>query len=168
MLSHTRNRQSRWIKVTEAFKDKAVAAKVKAEAELTTDLSLRTQTHSDRRHADEKCHVKRHKSLIRNANWTNKTMYSISIVTYNGIRTTLLYIIRIWYNTIISGLTSCISRCLSVALIWGLYRPSSEPIALRNVLKRFTRHTLHIIRFWHFRRLSLQKTQKTAFARLTQ
>ena len=82
MLSHTRNRQSRWIKVTEAFKDKAVASKVKAEAELTTDLSLRTQTHSDRLHAaDEKCHVKRHKSLIRNANWTNKTMYSISIVT---------------------------------------------------------------------------------------
>ena len=54
MLSHTRNRQSRWIKVTEAFKDKAVAAKVKAEAELTTDLSLRTQTHSDRRHAPTK------------------------------------------------------------------------------------------------------------------
>ena len=115
MLSHTRNRQSRWIKVTEAFKDKAVASKVKAEAELTTDLSLRTQTHSDRLHAaDEKCHVKRHKSLIRNANWTNKTMYSISIVTYNGIRTTLLYIIRICYNTIISGLTSCLSRCLSL------------------------------------------------------
>ena len=38
----------------------------------------------------------------------------------------------------------------SVALIWGLYRPSSEPIALRNVLKCPTRHTLHIIRFWHF------------------
>ena len=94
MLSHTRNRQSRWIKVTEAFKDKAVAAKVKAE--LTTDLSLRTQTHSDKLHAaDEKCHVKRHKSLIRNANWT-------------------------------------------------------EPIALRNVLKCPTRHTLQTIRFWHF------------------
>ena len=44
----------------------------------------------------------------------------------------------------------CLSLCLSVVLIWGLYRPSSEPIALRNVLKRSTRHTLHIIRFWHF------------------
>ena len=44
----------------------------------------------------------------------------------------------------------CLSLCLSVALIWGLYRPSSEPIVLRKVLKRSTRHTLHIIRFWHF------------------
>ena len=43
-----------------------------------------------------------------------------------------------------------ISVSLSVVLIWGLYRPSSEPIALRNVLKRSTRHTVHIIRFWHF------------------
>ena len=43
-----------------------------------------------------------------------------------------------------------VSLSLSVALIWGLYRPSSEPIALRNVLKCSTRHTLHIIRFWHF------------------
>ena len=131
MLSHTRNRQSRWIKVTEAFKDKAVEAKAKPKAKPNCHSSLRlsqSQTVSD-----EKLHVKRHKSLIRNANWTNKTMYSISIVTYNGIRTTLLYIIRIWYNTIIFGLTSCLSLCLSVALIWGLYRPSSEPIALRNV-----------------------------------
>ena len=40
--------------------------------------------------------------------------------------------------------------CLSVLLIWGLYRPSSEPIALRNVLKCPTRHTLQTIRFWHF------------------
>ena len=31
-----------------------------------------------------------------------------------------------------------------------LYRPSSEPIALRNVLKCPTRHTLYIIRFGHF------------------
>ena len=38
MLSHTRNRQSRWIKVTEAFE--AVAAKAKAEAELRLRLSL--------------------------------------------------------------------------------------------------------------------------------
>ena len=29
----------------------------------------------------------------------------------------------------------CLSVSLSVALICGLYRPSSEPIALRNVLK---------------------------------
>ena len=44
-------------------------------------------------------------------------------------------------------------------------RPSSEPIALRNVLKCPTRHTLHnIIRFWHFSSLlSLQKTPKTQF-----
>ena len=40
--------------------------------------------------------------------------------------------------------------CLSVLLIWGLYRPSSEPIALRNVLKCPTQHTLQTIRFWHF------------------
>ena len=57
-----------------------------------------------------------------------------------------------------------ISVSLSVLLIWGLYRPSSEPIALRNVLKCPTRHTLHIIRFWHFSSLlSLQKPQKTQF-----
>ena len=168
MLSHTRNRQS----LDQSYRSLQRQSRCgEGEAEGEAELSLKSQTQSvsDSRHvADEKFHVKRHKSLIRNANWTNKTMYSISIVTYNGIRTTLLYIIRIWYNTIIFGLTSCLSLCLSVALIWGLYRPSSEPIALRNVLKRFTRHTLHIIRFWHFRRLSLQKTQKTAFARLTQ
>ena len=39
---------------------------------------------------------------------------------------------------------------LSVALIFGLYRPSSGPIALRNVLKCSTRHTFFTIRFWHF------------------
>ena len=33
----------------------------------------------------------------------NKTMYYISIATYNSIRTTLLYILRIWYNAIIFG-----------------------------------------------------------------
>ena len=37
-----------------------------------------------------------------------------------------------------------------MALICGLYRPSSEPIALRNVLKCSTRHTLYTIRFGHF------------------
>ena len=53
----------------------------------------------------------------------------------------------------------------SVALIWGLYRPSSEPIALRNVLKCPTRHTLHIIRFWHFSSAALivKKTKKRSF-----
>ena len=57
-----------------------------------------------------------------------------------------------------------VSVSLSVLLIWGLYRQSSEPIALRNVLKCPTRHTLHIIRFWHFSSLlSLQKTPKTQF-----
>ena len=103
MLSHTRNRQSRWIKVTEAFE--AVAAKAKPKrTQSRTQSQTQSQTHSDSQHvADEICHVKRHKSLIRNANWTNKTMYSISIVTYNGIRTTLLYIIQIWYNIIIFG-----------------------------------------------------------------
>ena len=39
---------------------------------------------------------------------------------------------------------------LSVALIFGLYRPSSGPIALRNVLKCSTWHTFFTIRFWHF------------------
>ena len=38
---------------------------------------------------------------------------------------------------------------LSVALIFGLYRPSSGPIAF-NVLKCSTRHTFFTIRFWHF------------------
>ena len=42
------------------------------------------------------------------------------------------------------------SVSLSVALICGLYRPSSEPIALRKVSKCSTRHTLPTIRFWHF------------------
>ena len=46
--------------------------------------------------------------------------------------------------------TIIISVSLSVALICGLYRPSSEPIALRKVLKCSTRHTLLTIRFWHF------------------
>ena len=39
---------------------------------------------------------------------------------------------------------------LSVALIFGLYRQSSGPIALRNVLKCSTWHTFFTIRFWHF------------------
>ena len=120
MLSHTRNRQSRWIKVIEAFEFEAATAPM---------AKAKPNSVSDRRYvADEKWHVKRDKSLIRNANWTNKTMYSISIYT----------------------IILLISVSLSVALIWGLYRPSSEPIALRNGLKRSTRHTLHIIRFWHF------------------
>ena len=54
---------------------------------------------------------------------------------------------NLYYN---SPYGFCLSLSLSVLLIWGLYRPSSEPIALRNVLKCPTRHTLHIIRFWHF------------------
>ena len=37
-----------------------------------------------------------------------------------------------------------------MALIFGLYRPSSGPIALRNVLKCSTWHTFFTIRFWHF------------------
>ena len=37
-----------------------------------------------------------------------------------------------------------------MTLICGLYRPSSELIALRNVLKFSTRHTLYTIRFGHF------------------
>ena len=57
MLSHTRNRQSRWIKVTEAFESEVVKAK--------------PNSVSDRRKvADEKWHVKRDKSLIRNANYS--------------------------------------------------------------------------------------------------
>ena len=39
----------------------------------------------------------------------------------------------------------------SASLIFGLYRPSSGPIALRNVLKCYTSHTFFTIRFyWHF------------------
>ena len=37
-----------------------------------------------------------------------------------------------------------------MALIFGLYRPSSGPIAFRNVLKCSTLHTFVTIRFWHF------------------
>ena len=44
----------------------------------------------------------------------------------------------------------CLSLSLSVALIFGLYRPSSGPIAFRNVLKCSTLHTFVTIRFWHF------------------
>ena len=43
-----------------------------------------------------------------------------------------------------------LTHLTSVALICGLYRPSSEPIASPNVLKCPTRHTLQTIRFWHF------------------
>ena len=64
----------------------------------------------------------------------------------NGYGCFIIIIIIIIIYTIIL----LISVSLSVLLIWGLYRPSSEPIALRNVLKCPTRHTLHIIRFWHF------------------
>ena len=39
---------------------------------------------------------------------------------------------------------------LSVALIFVLYRPSSGPIALRNVFKCSTWHASFTIRFWHF------------------
>ena len=39
---------------------------------------------------------------------------------------------------------------MSVALIFGLYRPSSGPIAFRNVLKCSTLHTFVTIRFWEF------------------
>ena len=51
----------------------------------------------------------------------------------------------LYYN---SPYVHCLS--LSVALIFGLYRPSSGPIALRNVLKCSTWHTFFTIRFWHF------------------
>ena len=44
----------------------------------------------------------------------------------------------------------CLSLSLSVALIFGLYRPSSGPIALRNVLNCSTLHTFFSIRFWNF------------------
>ena len=61
MLSHTRNRQSRWIKV-------APAPMAKAKAKSTQSLT-RSQTHSDSRYvADEKWHVKRDKSLINRSN----------------------------------------------------------------------------------------------------
>ena len=43
-----------------------------------------------------------------------------------------------------------VSLSVTVALICGLYRPSSELIALRKVSKCSTRHTLLTIRFWHF------------------
>ena len=69
----------------------------------------------------------------------------------SSITTTTLHLIsnnnnnNLYYNSPYG-----FSLSLSVVLILGLYRPSSEPIALRNVLKCPTRHTLHIIRFWHF------------------
>ena len=103
MLSHTRNRQSRWIKVATAPMAKAKPPMAKAKPEVKAKPNSQSQTHSVSISNSLRQHVKRHKSLIRNANWTNKTMYSVSIVTYNGIRTTLLYILRIWYNTIISN-----------------------------------------------------------------
>ena len=37
-----------------------------------------------------------------------------------------------------------------MALIFGLYRSSSGPIAFRNVFKCSTSHTFFTIRFWHF------------------
>ena len=61
-----------------------------------------------------------------------------------------LFVSHTFITLIIYTIILLISVSLSVLLIWGLYRPSSEPIALRNVLKCPTRHTLHIIRFWHF------------------
>ena len=70
--------------------------------------------------------------------------------------------IRIYYLYYNSPYGFCLSLSLSVLLIWGLYRPSSEPIALRNVLKCPTRHTLHIIRFWHFSSAAfVEKKQQT-------
>ena len=63
MLSHTRNRQSRWIKVATA-----PMAKAKAKAK-STQSRTRSQTHSNSRYvADEKWHVKRDKSLINRSN----------------------------------------------------------------------------------------------------
>ena len=44
----------------------------------------------------------------------------------------------------------CLSLSLSVALIFGLYRPSSGPIALRNVLKCSICNFFTTIRFCHF------------------
>ena len=44
----------------------------------------------------------------------------------------------------------CLSLSLSVALIFGLYRPSSGPIALRNVLKCSICTFFTTIRFCHF------------------
>ena len=46
-------------------------------------------------------------------------------------------------------------HCLSLPhlCLWRLFsvcRPSSGPIALRNVLKCSTRHTFFTMRFWHF------------------
>ena len=98
MLSHTRNRQSRWIKVATAPMAKAKPPMAKAKPEVKAKPNSQSQTHSVSISNSLRQHVKRHKSLIRNANWTNKTMYSVSIVTYNGIRTTLLYILSLYYN----------------------------------------------------------------------
>ena len=52
--------------------------------------------------------------------------------------------------TIILLMDSLSPSPLSVALIFCLYRPSSGPIALRNVFKCSTLHTFFTIRFWHF------------------
>ena len=47
-------------------------------------------------------------------------------------------------------LMDTVTHLTSVALICGLYRPSSEPNALPNVLKCSTRHTCFTVKFWHF------------------
>ena len=66
--------------------------------------------------------------------------------TIHAVRVKSLYLIY----TIILLMDLSFSLFRSVALILGLYRPSSGPIALRNVLKCSIRHTLFTIRFWHF------------------
>ena len=122
MLSHTRNRQSCWIKVIEAFEFEAATApmaKAKPNCLRQTVCSRRKMACQARQIAHKECKLDKQNHVFHQHLYYNSPYF-------------------------------CLSLCLSVALIWGLYRTSSEPIALRNVLKRSTRHTLHIIQFWHF------------------
>ena len=58
----------------------------------------------------------------------------------------------------------CLSLSLCVALIFGLSRPSSGPIAFRNVLKCSTLHTFVTIRFWHFSSAAfIEKTPQNGY-----
>ena len=61
----------------------------------------------------------------------------------------------IYLNLLFIMDTVSLSLAAVVALIFGLYRPSSGPLALRNVLKCSSLHTFFTIRFWHFSSVAL-------------
>ena len=84
-------------------------AKPKAKAEAELGLSLRLSLSPDSLSLRQSACSRRKMTCQapqiadKECKLNNKTMYCISIATYNSIRTTLLYILRIWYNTIIFG-----------------------------------------------------------------